>query len=65
MLAVTTRCPQCHEGVLKSWAELNDEEREVVKRLPAASEYSAAERERLHHWCVRCWHETSAERADA
>jgi len=51
--------------VLKSWAELDDEEREVVKRLPDASAYSAAERERLHRWCVRCWHETSAQGEDA
>jgi len=44
--------------VLKSWAELNDEEREVVKRLPIAAGYSAQEREHLHRWCVRCWRET-------
>jgi len=51
--------------VLKSWAELNDEEREVVKRLPGASEYATAERERGHRWCVRCWHEVRAQECDA
>jgi len=61
----TTRCPQCHEGVLKGWLELNDEEREVVKRLPGAANYRVTERQRLHRWCTRCWHETRVEAADA
>ena len=65
MLASRTRCPQCHEGVLKSWLELNDEEREVVKRLPAAGDCTAKERERLHRWCTRCWYEARAEATDA
>jgi hypothetical protein len=57
-------CPRCHERSLKSWAELNDEEREVVKRLPASAEYSLEERQSRHRWCTRCWHEeTSASSA--
>ena len=57
-------CPRCHERGLKSWVELNDEEREVVKRLPASAEYSLSERQATHRWCTRCWHEeTSASSA--
>jgi len=51
------RCPRCHEGVLQSLHELSDEQREVVKRLPASTEYSEAERTATHRWCVRCWYE--------
>jgi Zn ribbon nucleic-acid-binding protein len=50
------RCPRC-EGRLQSWTELNDEEREMVKRLPADS--SVEERKSRHRWCVRCWYEDS------
>ena len=57
IMDATTRCPRCHEAVLKSWAELNDEEREVMQRLPAAGDYPVKERQRLHRWCTRCWHE--------
>jgi hypothetical protein len=51
--------------VLKSWAELTEEEREVVKRLPNAKDYPRSEHERLHRWCTRCWFEANAEAADA
>ncbi len=53
-------CPRCHERGLKSWAELNDEEREVVKRLPASAVYSLEERQSRHRWCTRCWYEESS-----
>jgi hypothetical protein len=43
---------------MKSWNELSDEEREVVKRLP--TEYSLEERKALHRWCTRCWNEDLA-----
>lgn len=52
-------CPRCDKPGLKSWAELSDEEREVVKRLPAAAEYSFAERQ-MNRWCTRCWFEDFA-----
>jgi hypothetical protein len=51
------RCPRC-EDRLQSWTELNDEEREMVKRLPAG-DYSLEERKARHRWCVRCWYEDS------
>lgn len=53
-------CPRCDKPGLKTWAELSDEEREVVKRLPASAEYPSAERQQNHRWCTRCWHEQRA-----
>ena len=48
-------CPRCGEGRLRSWSELSEEEREVVRRLPASADYSKAERQIGHRWCPRCW----------
>jgi hypothetical protein len=52
-------CPRCHEGLMQTWEELNDEEQEAVKRLPASFDYSAAERQGTHRWCTRCWYEAT------
>ena len=54
------KCPRCEKPGMKSWAELNDEEREVVRRLPASTEYPLAERQATHRWCTRCWYEELA-----
>lgn len=54
---LTQRCPRCGGGRLDTWNKLTDEEREVVKRLPAAADYSIDERQRRHRWCTRCWYE--------
>jgi len=50
-------CPRCEKRGLKRWEDLNDEEREVVKRLPASAEYPLEERKASHRWCTRCWYE--------
>lgn len=50
-------CPRCGAARLRSWGELSDEEREVARRLPAATDFNSGERERTHRWCVRCWFE--------
>ncbi|MCA1593139.1 MAG: hypothetical protein LC754_10905 [Acidobacteria bacterium] len=50
-------CPRCGEGRLRAWYELSDEEREVVKRLPASADFSIDERAARNRWCARCWHE--------
>ena len=52
-------CPRCSAGRLRGWSELNDEEREVVKRLPASADHSIEERAARHRWCTRCWYEDS------
>lgn len=51
------RCPRCGEETLRTWADLGDDEREIVWRLPGAAGYQASERELMHRWCTRCWHE--------
>jgi hypothetical protein len=51
------KCPRCDKPRLKTWTELNDEEREIVKRLPLSATYSLAERQATHRWCTRCWFE--------
>ena len=48
---------RCGEGRLRSWQELSEEEQEVVRRLPANSDYGAEERRTRHRWCTLCWHE--------
>ena len=51
-------CPRCDALLsLRAWGELDEAEREVVRRLPASAVFSFAEREARHRWCVRCWHE--------
>lgn len=55
-MGTETQCPRCG-GSLRSWNELGDEDREVVKRLPASADYSLSERRARHRWCTRCWHE--------
>ncbi|HEY0097819.1 MAG TPA: hypothetical protein VGB76_02595 [Pyrinomonadaceae bacterium] len=50
-------CPRCHAADLRAWSELDADEREVVRRLPASAVYSPEERAARHLWCVRCWHE--------
>jgi hypothetical protein len=44
---------------MKSWSELTDEQREVVKRLPLSASYSLEERQASHRWCTRCWYEAT------
>ena len=50
-------CPRCAAARLHAWGELVDDEREVVRRLPASADFSIEERIVRHLWCVRCWHE--------
>jgi len=54
------QCPRCGAGRLREWSELNDEDRELVRRLPASAEYSPEERQTTHRWCKRCWYEATA-----
>ena len=54
------QCPRCGAGRLRGWSELSDEEREVVRRLPASAEYTLEVRQRRHRWCPRCWFEESS-----
>jgi Zn-finger nucleic acid-binding protein len=51
------RCPRCREGRLRGWKELGEEERMLVRRMPGSLDYSQAEREALHRWCMNCGYE--------
>jgi len=57
--SLNTVCPRCEKRGLKTWTELNDEQREVVKRLPATANFDLSERQATHRWCTRCWYETT------
>src|SRR5207253_9299096 len=50
-------CQRCGTQRLRTWLELTDDEREVVRRLPASADYSFEERKARHRWCTRCWYE--------
>ncbi len=54
---IQRRCPRCNEGRLRSWNELDDDEREVVRRLPQSANYALDERTARHRWCACCWYE--------
>jgi hypothetical protein len=54
-------CPRCGVGRLRSWQELDTEERELARRLPASAEYKLSERRAAHRWCRRCWYEATSE----
>jgi hypothetical protein len=50
-------CPRCEKRGMKSWNELTDDEKTVVKRLPRPADLSEEERHANHRWCTRCWYE--------
>jgi hypothetical protein len=60
--SATDDCPACGAARLRAWGELSEEEREVVRRLPASADAAAVGREARRRWCVRCWHEEADER---
>jgi hypothetical protein len=51
------KCPRCDAGRLRRWDELNADEQELVRRLPASADYPAIERATRHRWCTHCWFE--------
>ena len=50
-------CPKCGSLRLKSWDELDEDEKLIARLLPASATVSKAEREK-HRFCARCWFET-------
>lgn len=51
-------CPKCGSAKLKSWHELTDDQKMLVKSLPASAEYPFQMRKN-HRFCTKCWFETS------
>jgi hypothetical protein len=41
---------------MKSWAELTDEQKFLVERLPLNTDFTAGQRKK-HRFCERCWFE--------
>jgi len=58
---MSNQCPRCQVGELCGWDVLNEEQREVLKRLPASADYSLEERKLRHRWCTRCWYEETSD----
>ena len=56
-------CPRCHAGRLRAWDALDEDEREVVRRLPASADFDLRERAARRRWCPRCWHEDAGRTA--
>lgn len=49
-------CPKCGSPKMKTWPELTEDEKLLVKSLPMSAEYTLAQRKQ-HHFCTRCWFE--------
>lgn len=49
-------CPRCHSAKMKSWNELDTEERMLAEKLSASAEFTTQERKK-HYFCVQCWYE--------
>lgn len=49
-------CPKCHAAKMKTWDELDFEEKIIAERLPASADFSGAERKK-HLFCIKCWFE--------
>lgn len=49
-------CPRCGGVKMKSWAELNEEQQMLVRKLPLSAEYRHSARKK-HRFCTRCWFE--------
>lgn len=49
-------CPRCGAAKMREWAELSDDEKLLIERLPDSAEYSPKQRKK-HRFCTRCWFE--------
>lgn len=50
-------CPRCGSATLKSWDDLDRDEKIVAERLPRSREGSGESRKK-HRFCTRCWYES-------
>lgn len=49
-------CPNCGASKMKTWEELTDEQKFLVERLPANTDYTPEQRKK-HRFCERCFFE--------
>jgi len=52
-------CPKCQYPVMKTWEELNAEQKMLIERLPLSAALSVEQRKK-NLFCPRCWHEQTA-----
>jgi len=51
--ASLNKCPRCGAMKVKTWNELTEDEKRLIKALPAAGEYPLSKRKK-HRFCTRC-----------
>jgi ribosomal protein S27AE len=49
-------CPRCGAAPLKTWEELNGEQKFLVERLALSGDFTLAERKK-HRFCAKCFYE--------
>lgn len=49
-------CPKCDSPNMKTWDELDFEQKFLIERLPASADFTRRERKK-HRFCVRCFYE--------
>ena len=57
-------CPKCHSLKMKTWVELAEDEKLLIKSLPLSAEYTITERKK-HRFCTRCWFEETTDKLAA
>lgn len=53
------KCPCCEYPQMKTWNELDSDEKFIIERLPNSAKFSVEERKK-HSFCPRCHHEEIA-----
>jgi hypothetical protein len=53
-------CPRCGVARLKTWVEMDRDERLLAEKLPASAKYTSSERKK-HRFCTRCWFEETVD----
>lgn len=49
-------CPRCQSPAMRSWHDLDDEQKMLAEKLPLSARYASSDRKK-HRFCTRCWFE--------
>ena len=49
-------CPNCGAARMKTWDELDFEQKIIAERLPSSAEFTRRER-KYNRFCLKCWFE--------
>ncbi|CAN5521484.1 hypothetical protein BH10ACI1_BH10ACI1_24850 [soil metagenome] len=55
-LSNENNCPKCGALKMKSWDELDFEQKFLIERLPASADFTLPERKK-HRFCSKCFYE--------